>query len=172
MSGLVNKLYRAYGAEICQYLKVKFGGGPPEPEDIVQQAFTQFSSLKDPAEIDNPRAFLYRAAINLVIDDRRKEQRRRRLLQKYSAFDEEITDDRQPERVLLGREQLNILESVLMALSERDRTFFLLNRLEGVSIAEIARRTNMSPSGVRFVIEQVLQKCQAALQAAERTGGR
>lgn len=165
---LVNDLYSRYWGELCLYINKTFGAGPPEPEDVVQSAFAKFSTLETPQDIENPRAFLYRMAYNIAIDQRRGSERHERLLRLAPSFlDEEITDDRSPERVLLGNEELRVLEDVIMTLSERDRTFFLLNRLEGVSFAEIARRTNMSASNVRRIIEDIFERIQIAFKNME-----
>jgi RNA polymerase sigma factor (sigma-70 family) len=169
----LQSLYARYWPEICHYLRGRFGAGPPEPQDIAQQAFAQLAALSNPQSITNPRAFLYRTAINAAIDHRRNQRRRERLLDTVVRPEaEEDIHDPGPERVLLGQEQLSILEEAVMALPERDRTFFLLNRYEGVSFAEIARQTGMSPSGVRLIVEQALASCQVALRAAERKGAR
>jgi RNA polymerase sigma factor (sigma-70 family) len=165
----LQSVYARYWPEICHYLRGRFGAGPPEPQDIAQHAFAQLAALSNPQSIVNPRAFLYRTAINAAIDHRRSLRRHDRLLntlvRPQSAED---VHDLGPERVLLGQEQLAILEQAVMALPERDRTFFLLNRYEGVSFAEIARQTGMSPSGVRLIVEQALASCQIALRCAER----
>lgn len=166
-------VYDTYWPELCRYLTSRFGEGPPDPQDVVQQAFTQLATMDQPEKLENPRAFLYRTAINTAIDHKRRAQRRSRILRSvYPATGEEISDDLGPERVLLAKHELEVLERAILALPERERTFFLLNRLEGMSFAEIARRTGRSESGVRLIIERALAKCQAALRRSERRWGR
>lgn len=163
-SQAVKALYEAHAAEISSFLKARFGAGPPDPHDIVQQTFANYLGARGGPAIRNPRAFLYRVAINLTIQQRRAAQRRRRLRREYATTHGDLTDDLHPERVLLAKEQAHALEDALDRLPERDRTLLLLNRLEGVSYAEIARRTGMAPSSVRFVIRQALKNCQDALR--------
>lgn len=162
-------LYIRYSNELINFVRRKIGNGPPEAQDVVQQAFTNFAALERPEEIKNPRAFLYRTVLNIAIDQGRQQKRHQRL----DAFigTGQVCDILEPERQLIGREELQTLEKTILALSQRDRTFFLLNRLEDVSCAEIARRTNMSASGVRFIIEGVVEKCQIALKKAQHNGG-
>lgn len=154
----LSALYIRYSNELISFVRRKVGNGPPEAQDVVQQAFTNFAALKRPEEIKNPRAFLYRMALNIAIDQGRQQKRHQRL-DAYVGTGQ-VCDILEPERQLMGREELQILEKTILDLSQRDQTFFLLNRLEGVSCAEIARRTNMSASGVRFIIEGVVEKCQ------------
>jgi RNA polymerase sigma factor (sigma-70 family) len=161
---MLSHLYEQHWRELCRYIRGRFGGGPPDPQDIAQYAFTQLSSLESPDTLTNPRAFLYRTATNAAIDHLRAGARQSRILQ---GIQEDCAQnpsmELSPERVLLGKEDLKILEATIMSLTERDRTFFLLNRMEGVSFAEIARRTGMSPSGVRLIVENVLKICEARL---------
>lgn len=165
--------YARYWPELCNYLQARFGKGPPEPQDIAQHAFAQLAGLDEPTTIRNPRAFLYRVAINATIDHRRNSKRRDRLL--ATAVSPSLVaenNELEPERVSIGEEELAILHAAVMALPDRDRTFFLLNRLELVSFAEIARRTGLSASGVRLIVEQALESCQAALRAAQQQRAR
>lgn len=160
----VQALYEAHADEISSFLKARFGAGPPDPQDIVQQTFVNYLDKGDRPAIRNPRAFLYRIAINLTIQQRRASLRRSKLLPEYARTQGGSTDELHPERVLLAKEQARALEDALNQLGERDRTLLLLHRLEGVSYAEIARRTGMAPSSVRYVIGQALKNCQQALQ--------
>jgi RNA polymerase sigma-70 factor (ECF subfamily) len=166
--GFLDDIYQDYWPELCRYINKTFGAGPPDPEDIVQQAFVNFAMHENSHGIANPRAYLYRTARNIAVDHERRVQRHNRLQRlACPAPDEEFTDDFDPERVLMGRGELKILEAAINSLSDRDRTFFLLNRLEGLSFAEIARRTGMSASGVRLIVERSLQTCQEAMRVAE-----
>lgn len=166
---LLLNIYERYWLELCRYLRARFGEGPPEPQDVAQQAFAQFAVLPELRAVKNPRAFLYRTAINVAIDHRRSMRRHDRLLRAAQPQGEDdLITDLGPERIVLGRDALSVLESAIVALPERERTFLLLNRLEGLSFAEIGRRVHMSPSGVRFIVEEALASCQAAMNAAER----
>jgi RNA polymerase sigma-70 factor (ECF subfamily) len=165
---IIRRLYRQHWQELCHYVRGRFGAGPPDPQDIAQHAFTQLTALEQPQNLRNPRAFLYRVATNAAIDHVRANARQSRVLELiHSDPDEDALSNPTPERILLGREDLKVLEDTIMGLAERDRTFFLLNRMEGASFAEIARRTGMSPSGVRLIVEHVLECCQSALNQAE-----
>lgn len=167
--GFLHDIYGRYWQELCHYFMSRYGEGPPEPQEIVQEAFTHFAALQDPQSVDNPRAFLYRTAINIAIDHKRKVTRHHRLLAADSSFlGQDACDELSPERVTLGKDELQILEAAIMTLPERDRTFFLLNRLEDVSFAEIARRTGMSASGVRLIVERALETCQTAVRKSAR----
>ncbi len=72
-------------------------------------------------------------------------------------------DEVSPQRFAVAREEVALLQRAVARLSSRDRTFLLLNRIDGVPIVEIARSARMSPSVVRLVIEKALAACEAEL---------
>ena len=72
MTNAIAELYASYRSELCSYLRRKFGAGRPEAEDVVHQAFTSFAALHEPALVQNPRAYLYRASYHILIDERRR----------------------------------------------------------------------------------------------------
>jgi len=163
--------YRRYSAEICKFLRSEYGDGPPQPQDVVHEAFMRLAAYEKSCSVRHARAFLYRTAINIVLDHRRRTLRRERLLtlsqpQNYARS----RDDFDPERVLSGRDELQALRNAIQQLPERERTILLLNRLEGVSISEIAGRTGLSPSGVRLIIVRALEQCQRSLAVADKKG--
>lgn len=162
---LVKRIYEKYEAELLGFLRQRFGEGPPEPGDVAQQAFVHIAALEKPQTIENPRAFLYRTAINIAIDHKRRAKRQERILREnFSLFFDEHAADYNPERVILGQDELRRLHEAVESLPERDRVFLILHRLEGVSFAEIARRTGLAASSVRFIVESALKKCQLHLQ--------
>lgn len=165
--GSIDVLYARYWTELCHYIRRQFGVGPPDPEDVAQETFIKFASLENRHTIDNPRAYLYRTAHNVLIDERR----RLTLRNKITGDIEEalnVSDDRTPERVLVGKERLDVLTRTLLAMSDARRRSFLLNRLHGLSAAAIARMTGYSESAVKKHIGLALSNLEAALTASER----
>lgn len=167
--GQLEQLYERYWSEVCNYLKKTFGAGPPDPEDVTQQAFVRFASLENPAEITNPRAYLYRTACHILVDEHRKIASRGRVVDCIEAQGAQKSDDFTPERVLLAKERLNVLENAIRAMPEQRRQSFLFNRLHGLSCAEIARRTGYSESAVKKHISLAMADLDAALAQAERS---
>jgi RNA polymerase sigma factor (sigma-70 family) len=162
----IDVLYARHWTELCHYIRRQFGVGPPDPEDVVQETFIKFAALENRHTIDNPRAYLYRTAHNLLIDERRRLTLRNKIAGGIEALS--ISDDRTPERVLVGRERLDVLTRTLLAMSEARRRSFLLNRLHGLSAAAIARMTGYSESAVKKHIGLALSELEAALTAGER----
>lgn len=161
-------LYEKHFAELKRYVRRTFGNGPPEPEDAVQAAFTHYAALLQPDLVDNPRAFLYRAVRNLVID-----QRRRALVHLRAAERVEIAtlrdgaDEVDGERVLNGKERLRILEEAIRGMPPRLRDALILYRIEEFTYLEIARRLGISETGAKRSVSKAILICARALRAAD-----
>jgi RNA polymerase sigma factor (sigma-70 family) len=159
-------LYARHWGELCHYIKKHFGAGPPDPEDVAQEAFMKFAAIDEREAIDNPRAYLFRTAHNVLVDEHRRLALRRMNLADTEA--QPVSDDRTPERVLVGQERLEILTRSLRAMPAARRRSFLLNRLQGLSCAAIARMTGYSESAIKKHIGLALTELEAALTQAER----
>ena len=155
-------LYRRYWQEICAYVRRRFGAGPPEPEDIAQAAFARLSARSDLRDLENPRAFLYRVAHNVAIEERRRYGARRRAEMELTS---PATDDRDPERVLSGKERRRLLELAFASLEPRTRQIVIMSRQDELSSAEIARRLGLSPTHVKRLMAQAIAHCRAVVEA-------
>ena len=85
-------------------------GSVTEAEDAVQEAWLRWSKV-EPAEVDNPRAFLVRVTTRLAIDR----------LRRAKARCESYVGPWLPEPVLTGydvSEEIELAESVSMAMLE------------------------------------------------------
>lgn len=165
---LLGEVYRRHWLELCRYVASTFGAGPPDPEDVAQQAFVRFAALDDPDAVDNPRAYLYRTAHNIVVDEHRRAARRMAHQTVEIEAGAEKSDDRSPERVLLARERLQVITRAVQALPVKCRRSFLLHRVHGLSCAEIARRTGYSQSAIKKHVVRALADIERALAKAER----
>lgn len=165
MPSRVAEAYLRYRAELCRYVSRTFGSAVPDPQDIVQSVFAQYAALDDAAVVENPRAFLYRAAHNTAIQHLRRESARARLEHGLQA-DAEFLDDCDGESVLLLRERHRILEAAIRALDPRRQRVLVMNRIHGLSFAEISRRTGMSQTQVKRLAADAIAACNDALLRA------
>ncbi|MEM7018657.1 MAG: sigma-70 family RNA polymerase sigma factor [Pseudomonadota bacterium] len=160
----IKDIYTTHWSELCGFIQSRFGS-PPEPEDIAQEAFIKFAELASPERIENPKAYLFRSARNLVVDYHRSPKN-----QQATENEEDLENNEKnsdvfgPENVLMSRQEIEILESVILSLPERDRAFLLMNRLDEMTYTEIAKQAKMSRSGVQKIITQALEKCMDALK--------
>lgn len=165
----VERAYRQHWADLCRYVRRKFGPGPPEPEEVAQTAFARFAALDNPRAVDNPLAFLTRCSHNIVLDYRRRDEVRERLSEDIRLVDPEamaVNDD--IWRVLSGRERLRIVEDVIRAMEPKRRKILIMHAIHGLSYAEIARRLNLSQTRVIQLAASAVALCEQALEDADR----
>lgn len=162
-SNELDKLYRHHRDTVLRYILRTFGAGPPDPSDVVQAAFEKFVGMDNRADIANPRAFLIASARNYVFDQRRRFKVRVDYAEDVRSTGGE-TDDFDPERVLVAKEQWRLLERAIHEMDDRRREVLIMNRLHGLSSAEIARRMGCSATLVKMLLAQALLLCQRALK--------
>lgn len=163
----LSKLYSRFWDDICKYVNSTFGSGPPDPEDIAQAVFTNYAALDNSAEIKNPRAFLYRSAHNMVVSHHRKAATRRRYMVEQKNNNPILErDDIHPERILITRERLALLERAMWEMPAKRRRMLVLNRFDGLTYAEISRQSGLSQSAVKKHVMRALTDFNSALKRA------
>jgi RNA polymerase sigma factor (sigma-70 family) len=156
------KLYAEDWRDLCAFLRARFGPGPPDPEDVAQQAFLTLGERPAERAHDSPRGFVFRVAINLVLDAKRRQGRSARALAgSITALEPEPAPD--VERTLIARQELDLLKRVVADMPPRHRLYLAANRFEGLSFAEIARQNGVSESLVRKTINEAVAACHRAL---------
>ncbi|RMB04943.1 RNA polymerase sigma factor [Eilatimonas milleporae] len=143
-------------------LRDRFGNGPPDPDDIAQEAYRRVLEKDDPSSIRNLKAFLWRTARNLVFDALKSENSR----SKYDFEIEQIffplkSDISSPETVMIAREQLKAINELLRTMPANRRRAIMLYRVERLTQAEIARRLKIS----RTMVSKHLATASAEINA-------
>lgn len=130
----LTSVFERLQAKLKSWLEREFGGGPPYPEDVVQQTFEKLSSHPDLSQVHNLEAYAWTTAVNCV----RKEKRAEMAANAYASechldiWGSEV-DEFDPERVLGAREELEIVARTLQRMPGRRREIFMACRFEGLS---------------------------------------
>jgi RNA polymerase sigma factor (sigma-70 family) len=141
-----------------------------EAEDLTQEVFVRLISNAGPDRIKCAEAFVFRVAANLLIDRSRSRTRHLRCgfvpvkSDRVGQLKGDLIEDREPERVLVGRESLTEVLRLLDDLGERTRDIFVLFRLENVKQRDIAVLYGIGQS----TVEKHVMK--AALHISTRYG--
>jgi RNA polymerase sigma-70 factor (ECF subfamily) len=134
-----------------------------EADDLVQELFCRLAARSGTLRMENPDAYIFQMAANLLRDHARRQSTRnaadRALSEQSTTSFEEIS----PERVLLGRRRLAEVRKALAELPERTRAIFILHRFEELKYSEIAQRLGISKSSVekhmmdaiRYMVERL-----------------
>lgn len=149
----VGALFHQYQRELKRFITRKFGDAD-SAEDIVQDAFHNLLKVENIDELDNPKAYLYRAASNLALN------RLRHANHQVDYLAQQTGDD--PATVSLDREvsaqmDLEHVQRALKSLPDKYRITFEMSRLQGKSYSEIALERGIAVSTVEKHIIKVLK---------------
>ncbi|PCI48709.1 MAG: hypothetical protein COB49_05690 [Alphaproteobacteria bacterium] len=139
-----------------------------DAHDVLQEAFQKLIRREGLREMENPRAYLYRTATNIIIDRQRKGQHHLRYIREVVSGVEEasasVTTIIPPDRQVAARQELDRVYRVLETLSEKCRRAFLMHRTQHMKYGEIAEALNISVSMVEKYMIQALKHLRRALK--------
>lgn len=135
-------LYETYARELHGFARRRVGH--QEAEDIVQDTYLHMLQRGTAAALEHPRPYLYRITANLAVDFVRKTKVRLRHLSEETKCSINAEGLACPETLAGSSLQLQRLNAALAELPHVCREAFLLNRVAGLSRAEIAQRFGVS----------------------------
>ena len=156
-------------------LAYRMTGNRHDAEEVVQEAFLRgYQKLGQFASRANFGTWVYRIAANYAIDrmrQRQKEDARRETprVEDGDGMDNDLVNRVQdeaptPERLTQSLELRKQMEQALAALSEAERTAFVMRHWEGCGIEEIAGVLKSSSSAAKNTVFRAVQKLRHALQ--------
>jgi RNA polymerase sigma factor (sigma-70 family) len=135
--------------------------------DLTHETYLRLYQSINKNPPDNARALAFRIAVNLAIDYQRKVTVRNSHISdtEFNSFVESVPNPSavDPERILIGRQRLGVLQSALDDLPSDCRTVFLLNGIDGLTYSEIAARLGISASKVSRLLARALAHCEQRL---------
>lgn len=122
-------------------------------EDIVQETYLRLASQPD---IQHPRAFLLRVAVNIARDQLRRAIVRERYAVQLQRYGWDLSSDADQAEALL-------LKQIVLSLPAADREIFILSRFRGLTYDEIATHAGLSVRTVEWRMSRALAHCAALL---------
>lgn len=154
----VDRLSRQYHAVLVRYFGRR-GIELGDAQDLAQEVFERLSRPETLSRIDQIDGYLFGTAANLAAEYFRRRQTR--LAHPAADFAEEMQrgEEFAPDRVLEGRQELDLIFAALNEMPERMRRIFILARVENMARAEIATRLGVS----KRLVEQQITLATACL---------
>lgn len=164
----------AYYDELRQFVR-KRTGSSVIAEEVVQETWIRANAVT--AELpDNPRAYLYRIAGNLVVDHIRRERSR------APATENDASDSTDQPTALsaipcsapspldtaISQQELSALNAAVRELPDKCRDVFLLYRGHGMSMREVAAHLGITQKTVEKHIARAMIHCRKRLREAGR----
>jgi RNA polymerase sigma-70 factor (ECF subfamily) len=150
-------------------LAYRLTGNEQDAEDVVQETFLR--AYKQLQHFESRASFgtwLYRIAANYSLDLIRS---RKRHQTEQPAGDGEsdpmlsiAAPEPGPDRVAYGAQVEKRVAAALAALSEQERTAFVLRHFEGFSIEEISGTLGVGASAAKHSVFRAVQKLRKALE--------
>jgi RNA polymerase sigma factor (sigma-70 family) len=132
-----------------QKLLRRRGRSREEAEDLIQEAFLRMQEYCGKGgEVQKPEHFLVRTVLRLAINARRDAHRDLYSDQNVEELTFVIDANPMPDEVLAADECLERMRDALNAVSPRTRDVFFMNRLDGLTYAQIARQLRLSISAI------------------------
>jgi RNA polymerase sigma factor (sigma-70 family) len=117
----------------------------------------------EPGLLRDPKAYLFRVALNIA-KDRRHADSRRLTLAEIEALRHADRDELDPARVVTARAEVEALIGALEELPERRRAIFIAARVHEVPHRDIARHFGISTRMVERELRRALTHCRARLE--------
>jgi RNA polymerase sigma-70 factor (ECF subfamily) len=158
-----------YKAEMEKYYKELIGyftyyiGNRQDAEDIVHESYEKvLRARKRGTILDEPRAFLYKTARNLIIDTHRKTKSHK--LKSIDTMELEAPPSERPDNRYTSRVIDSALLEAIGTLSPRCKEAFLLNRMDGLTNKEVAKKMDISLNMVEKHIIKAMKVCRKVIQ--------
>ena len=147
------ELYQTMRPALLGYVR-QFVGSTAEAEDIVQATFLKTFDEMRRAKILNLRAWLYRVAHNLAIDQLRRNTVQETAIAEWLFLSASSPSEPSAEENTIQRQRIS---NAMRSVSERERNCLML-RAEGLSYVEIGEVLGISAKAVSVYLVRGLKK--------------
>lgn len=151
-------LFDNYFDRVRSYLVYR-GADTEQASDLAQDVFLKVWEKQMKIDMNTALRLLYKIAGDMFISQYRREK----LELNYMAALSDDSLDFSPEDQLRYNEMFSIYTKALAALSEKQRTVFMMSRMEGLKYHEIADRLQLSVKAVEKRMNIALAYIKRAL---------
>ena len=134
--------------------------------DILQEAFLKAFAADMTTPVRDSKAFLFRVAKNLAISEMTKKSRSETDYLEDFVSSDVLEDDKSgsAEAHIDGKRKLFVLSQALAQLPAECQRVFLMRKVEGLRVKQIATRLNVSVSTVEKRLARALLLCDRHLR--------
>lgn len=157
---IFTEIYDQYVDKVFRFIFLKVSSQEIS-QDLCSEVFLRYwKSLNLGTQIENPRAFLYQIARNLVIDHYREKDRAKLVsLENIKIEAPNIDLEKQTDLV----SEINQVEKGLRQLKQDYQDVLIWHYLDDLSVSEIAEMMNKAENAVRVTIHRALKELRRKL---------
>lgn len=152
-------MIEAEAERVERFLRTKVSN-PADAQNLVQEAYLRLLRVKEPQLIQDPVAYLFRIARNLVGEMYAKLPPAADPLDDVDLADQGMSTEELAE----SKQQIDRLDEVLAHLNPKCRAALILHRCDGLTVDEIAAELDLSRGMVKKHLAQGLARCRARLR--------
>lgn len=152
-------MIEAEAERVERFLRTKVSN-PADAQNLVQEAYLRLLRVKEPQLIQDPVAYLFRIARNLVGEMYAKLPPAADSLDDVDLADQGMST----EELAQIKQQIDRLDEVLTHLNPKCRAALILHRCDGLTVDEIAAELDLSRGMVKKHLAQGLARCRARLR--------
>lgn len=158
--GAYHRFLSEISAHLRAYLKRRLTHFPEDVEDLVQETLLAIHTRRHTYDVDQPlAAWVFAIAQYKLIDLLRR--RTRRDISEAEIVDESLLFSTKDAEAAEAQRDLGKL---LELLPEKQRDLIVSFKLEGLSVAEVARNAHMSESAVKVALHRALKALATRLK--------
>ena len=154
---------KEFGPGLRRYFAKR--AGTSDAEDLVQEVFLRLKErAEEEGDVANVRRYLFTIAHRTLIARHRRDAANSRAVE---GADDDVTmplDAFDPERLLIGRQELERMIVALQKLPPRAKEAFIFHRFDELSYGAIARRMDISVIAVRKLITRAAERIAAIME--------
>lgn len=137
-------------------------------KELMQEAFLRlWVELGKGVDVLNMRAFLYRIANNLIIDDVRK--KKEMSLDELQEAGWDPGEDKTQE--MQDRVQFHDILAVLQKMQENDRELIVMRYIDGLTPSDIAEVLHESPNTVSVRLHRAIKELRSLMRVPHGSNG-
>lgn len=163
---LETSLFHRYSGELLRFLTAKLGCRE-QAADIVQDTFLRIRGVKDLETVVQPRAFLYKTALNLTVDLFRRQRIRDEHTTHVDETEEVPSTEPRQDDAVEAKERVGLLYHAISELPPKCRQVFLLHKFMNLSHAEITGRLGISKNMVEKHVMKAMAHCRQRVEEEE-----
>ena len=151
---IFSKIYDQYIGKIYRFIFLKVSS-QEIAQDLTSETFLRgWESFKNGTKIENPQAFLYRIARNLVTDHYREKGRAQIVSAEYVS----IVDPREDiEEAAVLKSDINTVRLALVNLKEDYQNVIIWHYLDDLPITEVAKLLDRTEEATRVLLSRALK---------------